>query len=69
MLNNIIEMDAHRVRDYIARALDGFLNDPPVTVYQQGFLAALCVVYKEACGKTKDARLEACEHLVSSQVL
>ena len=49
---------------YVATAIDAFLNDPPDSDFQRGYLAALVAVYKEAIGRpAADARIIAAEKL------
>lgn len=61
---DVVELDARRVGPYVSSAIDGFLNDPPDSPFQRGYLAALVAIYKEALGRDKsDARLIAAERL------
>lgn len=57
---NLVEFDAHKVRKYLDRSINGFINDPPDSVYQKGFLAAVLIIWGEALG-IKDARTEKLE--------
>lgn len=51
MSAEIISFDAEQASRYIERALSGYLGDPADSQYQQGFLAALLVIYREGLGK------------------
>ncbi len=35
-------------RGYVKKAIEGFINDPPDSEYQRGFLASLLCLYREA---------------------
>lgn len=61
---DIIEFDAHKVRNYLDQSINGFMNDPPDTDYQRGFLAAVLIVWKEALNKGDDARIPILEGLL-----
>lgn len=62
----IIDFDSHRVRPFIERAIESFLNDPPDTEFQRGYLGALINVYREGLGRgAQDARLIAAERLTA----
>lgn len=37
-----------QVKAYVKAAIEGFENDPPDTNYQEGYLAALKVIWSEA---------------------
>lgn len=55
----IVDIDAKRVAPYLLRAVLAFLDDPPDSDYQAGFLAALLTIYREGLGKgIDDARLK-----------
>ena len=51
MSGEIVSFDVEKASRYVDQALHGFMNDPPDSDYQRGFLAALLVVYEEGCGK------------------
>lgn len=62
---DVIDFDGAKVAPYILAAIDGFLNDPPDSEFQRGFLAALLVTYREGIGRgASDARLMAADRLV-----
>jgi hypothetical protein len=63
-MTDVIGFDAFKVRKYLTEATDGFFNDPPGDRYQQGFLAALVVVMREAIGRDDD-RLKAADAMTS----
>jgi len=42
------------VEEYVSSAIQGFLNDPPDTDSQWGYLSALLAVAKEALGQRMD---------------
>jgi hypothetical protein len=42
------------VEEYVKGSVEAFLNDPPDTDYQRGFLAAMLVLAKEALGLRTD---------------
>lgn len=50
----VISLDTEKASRYVSQALWGFMNDPPDSDYQRGFLAALLVVYREGLGKGAD---------------
>ncbi|MCC3607430.1 MAG: hypothetical protein JGK24_30440 [Microcoleus sp. PH2017_29_MFU_D_A] len=50
-MNNIILFDSEKATRYISEALIGFLNDPPDSDYQRGYLGALLTIYEEGLGK------------------
>lgn len=60
-ITNIEEFDAHKVRNYLDKTINGFMKDPPDTNFQKGFLAAVLVVWEEALGKTEDGRVKKLE--------
>ena len=67
MSAELVSFDAERASRYIERAFAGFLNDPPDSDYQRGFLAALLVLYREGLGKGEgDARLALLDAMVSA---
>jgi hypothetical protein len=61
---SLVSFDAHRVRKYLDGSIKGFLNDPPDSSFQAGFLAAVCIIYREALNNTTDDRITLCERLV-----
>lgn len=60
---DVIEFDAQKVRKYLIRAIEGFINDPPDSDYQCGFIDAICVIYREALGIEGDARVDLCDRM------
>lgn len=50
-MTDIISFDAEKATRYIVQALVGFLNDPPDSDYQRGYLGALLTIYEEGLGK------------------
>lgn len=64
--DTIIDFDAAKTRRYLDLCIDGFINDPPDSDFQAGFLGAVVVIYREVLGKTKDARLDLCERLIKN---
>lgn len=63
--SNVIDFDSRRAEPYIMKAIEGFLNDPPDSEFQEGYLSALISVYREAIGRGEsDARIEAAERLI-----
>lgn len=55
----VVSFDAEKASRYLKDAMMGFLNDPPDSDYQRGFLGALLVVYQEGLGKGEgDDRLK-----------
>jgi len=61
---DVIDFDSMRVRKYLDHAINGFLNDPPDSEYQAGFLGAVCVIYREALNNTTDDRITLCESML-----
>lgn len=61
----IKDFDSHRVAPYLERAIEAFLNDPPDSDYQKGYLAGILAVYQEGIGRktVKDARVIAAHKL------
>ena len=55
MSEKVVSFDVEKTSRYVDQALWGFMNDPPSSDYQRGFLAALLVVYREGCGKPMDS--------------
>ena len=68
LMSNVIDFDSAKLRPYIMEAITGFLNDPPDSLYQQGYLAALINVYDEGLILKGDARVEASRKLVDMPV-
>ena len=67
-MSNVIDLDTRRVTPYVIRAVEQFLNDPPDTDYQRGFLAALLVLWREGLnGSEADARIIAAEKLTQTE--
>lgn len=67
MNDTLISFDAERASRYIARALGGFLNDPPDSDFQRGFLSALLVIYREGLGKGEgDDRLKLLDRMAEA---
>ncbi|AOG03091.1 hypothetical protein [Bosea sp. RAC05] len=65
--SNVIDFDARRVEPFVMKAIEGFLNDPPDSDYQRGYLAGLVNVYREGLGRgVSDARLEAADRLLGA---
>lgn len=65
MTAEVIHLDSRRLTPFLVDAIEGFLKDPPDTEYQQGFLAALCLIWREGInGNPNDARIAAAEKLV-----
>lgn len=62
-MSNIIDFDGKKAAPYIRTCLTGFMNDPPDTEYQMGYLAACVDIYKEALTKQDDI-LKVCEKIV-----
>lgn len=63
-MENVIDFDGYKIAPYLVNALEGFINDPPDSPFQRGYLAALIAVYKEGLGKgTDDIRLAVVEKL------
>ena len=61
----VIDIDARRIAPYIVDAVAGFLNDPPDSEYQYGYLGALLNVWREGVGRNcDDGRLIAAEALL-----
>lgn len=50
-MTNIVSFDAEKTSKYIEQALAGFINDPPDSDFQRGYLAALLNMYEEGLGK------------------
>lgn len=42
------------MEEYVVRAIEGFLKDPPDCDFQRGYLAALITIGVEAMGLAKD---------------
>jgi hypothetical protein len=64
-MNDIIDFDDWRVAPYLVQTIEGFLNDPPDTPFQRGYLAAVVCVYREGLGRgIADARLIAAQRLI-----
>ena len=68
LMSNVIDFDAAKLRPYLMEAITGFLNDPPDSLYQQGYWAALINVYDEGLILKGDARVEAARKLVDMPV-
>ena len=68
-MTNILDFNERGVGAYVIEALEGFLNDPPDSDFQFGYLSALCAVYREALNGQKDARLIACERILKRVVV
>lgn len=65
----LVSFDAGRASRYIERAFAGFLDDPPDTNYQRGFLAALLALYTEGLGKgAVDARVALLDEMTAPRV-
>lgn len=62
----LIAFDEARARRYITEAVTGFLQDPPDSDFQRGFLAALLACHDEALSKREeDSRITAARRLVT----
>lgn len=59
----IIDFHAEKALPYIRTAFIGFMNDPPDTQYQLGYLAALVDLYNEGLGRQDDI-YNACYRMV-----
>jgi hypothetical protein len=55
---------ANSARDYVDRALDGFLRDPADSDHQRGYLGALLDVWTEGAGEPRDDRVMALKAMV-----
>ena len=56
------------VEEYVLSSVETFLNDPPDTDYQRGFLAAMLVLAEEALGLRTDLHpFEKAKELVSKE--
>ncbi len=53
--------------DYVRFALEAYLNDPPDTEFQRGYLAALVAIYREAFHQNNDLANECDQILRDSQ--
>ena len=63
----IIDFDSARIAPWLVRAIEGFLNDPPDSDHQRGYLAALLCVYQEGLGLGKtDERMIVAQRLLQS---
>jgi hypothetical protein len=60
----VFDPDARRLDRFIMDAIVGFLNDPPDSDFQTGYLAALTVIYREGLRRGHDdARLLRAEEI------
>jgi len=63
----VIDFDARRIEPFIMKQIQSFLDDPPDTQHQEGYLSALLVIYREGLRPgTLDARVIAAERLLFS---
>jgi len=63
-MTNIVDFDAARLRPYLITAIEQFLSDPPDSLYQQGYLAALINIYDEGLILKGDARVDLARKLI-----
>lgn len=67
MTAEIVDFDARKVAPFIIAEIGRFLDDPPDSDHQRGYLAALINVYREGLGRgADDARLLAAERLLKN---
>ena len=67
-MSNVIDFDGARIKPYVFKTLELFLMDPPDTAFQMGYLAGIAAVAREGLGQQDDARLQACETILSGSV-
>lgn len=66
MGESVISFDDAKAGRYLQAALFSFLNDPPDSLFQCGYLAALLAVYQEGLGKGQtDDRVKTLDSLLS----
>ena len=61
---DIIDLDTARIAPLLTQAITGFLNDPPDSDYQRGYLAACLWMMSEGL-KRSDARIEAATRFIA----
>ena len=64
-MSDVIDFDGARLAPLLLQGIVGFLNDPPDSYWQRGYLGALLWAYREGLGRgLEDDRLKMAEALL-----